>query len=138
MTKVKSVNSNDIVVRSSSEEFLVFSVQQSGDSVNVKYEDETLWITQKMMGVLFDVESNTITYHLKEIFESEELDRNSTTRKIRVVQKEGNRNVGREVEHYNLEVIISVGYRENAVRETQLNYKRLYREYKTEIVSSEL
>ena len=98
----------------------------------MKYEDETLWITQKMMGVLFDVESNTITYHLKEIFESEELDRNSTTRKIRVVQKEGNRNVGREVEHYNLEVIISVGYRENAVRETQLNYKRLYREYKTE------
>ena len=97
---MKNVNFGDIVVRSSSEEFLVFSVQQGGDSVNVKYEDETLWITQKMMGLLFDVESNTITYHLKEISESEELDRNSTTRKIRVVQKEGNRSVGREVGMY--------------------------------------
>jgi len=116
---VKNVNSNDMIVRSSSEEFLVFSAQQGGDSVNVKYEDETLWITQKMMGLLFNVESNTITYHLKEIFENEELDRNSTTRKIRVVQKEGNRSVGREVEHYNLDVIISVGYRVNSVRATQ-------------------
>ena len=73
---MKNANSNDMIIRSSSEEFLVFSAQQGGDSVNVKYEDETLWITQKMMGLLFNVESNTITYHLKEIFESEELDRN--------------------------------------------------------------
>lgn len=62
-------------IRSSAAEFLIFSVQEGTDSVEVLYQDENLWLTQKMMGQLFDVESNTITYHLKEIFDSEELNK---------------------------------------------------------------
>lgn len=71
------------------------------------------------MGELFNVESHTITYHLKEIFKSQELDENSTTRKIRVVQNEGNRAVTREIDFYNLDAIIAVGYRVNSYEATQ-------------------
>ena len=71
------------------------------------------------MSTLFGVESNTITYHLKEIYESGELAELATARKIRVVQTEGDRQVQREVLHYNLEAIISVGYRVNSRRATQ-------------------
>lgn len=106
-------------IRSSATEFLVFSMQAGADSLEVRYEDENLWLTQKMMGQLFDVESNTITYHLKEIYDSGELEKESTARKFRVVQQEGDRNVNREIEHYNLDAIISVGYRVNSMRATQ-------------------
>jgi len=88
-------------------------------SVDVFFYDETFWLTQKAMGELFNVESNTITYHLQEIYKSEELEEFSTTRKFRVVQKEGNRDVAREVSFYNLDVIISVGYRVNSKSATQ-------------------
>lgn len=106
-------------IRSSATEFLIFSAQAEADTIEVRYEDGTLWLTQKMMGVLFNVESNTITYHLKEIYDSRELEREATTRKFRVVQMEGNRNVSRETDHYNLDAIISVGYRVNSMRATQ-------------------
>lgn len=106
-------------VRSNAAEFLIFSMQEEADTIEVLYQDENLWLTQKMMGQLFDVESNTITYHLKEIFNSGELEREATTRKFRVVQKEGSRSVNREIEHFNLDVIISVGYRVNSIRATQ-------------------
>ena len=71
------------------------------------------------MGILFAVESHTITYHLKEIYKAEELDAKATTRKIRVVQKEGERQVKRNVDFYNLDAIISVGYRVNSFQATQ-------------------
>ena len=106
-------------IRSSAAEFLIFSIQEDADTVEVLYQDENLWLTQKMMGQLFDVESNTITYHLKEVFDSGELDREATARKFRVVQKEGNRSVNREIEHYNLDAIISVGYSVSSMRATQ-------------------
>ena len=109
----------DLIIRNSTAEFLIFEKQAHADSIEVRYEDETLWLTQKMMGELFDVESNTITYHLQEIFKSGELDRESTARKFRVVQTEGNRQVSREIEHYNLDAVISVGYRVNSIRATQ-------------------
>ena len=109
----------DLLIRSSTAEFLIFEKQANADSIEVRYEDETLWLTQKMMSNLFDVESNTITYHLQEIFKSGELDKESTTRKIRVVQTEGARQVNREVDHYNLDAVISVGYRVNSIRATQ-------------------
>ena len=83
-------------------------MKQGKDSIKVRYENENLWLTQKMMGQLFDVETNTITYHLKEIYESGELEKESTTRKSRVVQLEGTRKVSREIVHYNLDAIISV------------------------------
>lgn len=112
-------NGKDLSIRSSTAEFLIFEKQASADSIEVRYEDETLWLTQKMMSNLFDVESNTITYHLQEIFKSGELDKESTARKIRVVQTEGTRQVNREVDHYNLDAVISVGYRVNSIRATQ-------------------
>lgn len=71
------------------------------------------------MGELFEVESHTINYHIKEIYKSEELEEISTTRNFRVVQKEGNRDVAREIAFYNLDVIIAVGYRVNSKRATQ-------------------
>ena len=74
-------------------------------------QDETVWLTQKAMGQLFGVESHTVNYHLKEIFKSDELDEKSTARKIRVVQNEGKRKVTRALDFYNLDAIISVGYR---------------------------
>ena len=79
----------DLIIRNSTAEFLIFEKQAHADSIEVRYEDETLWLTQKMMSNLFDVESNTITYHLQEIFKSGELDKESTARKFRVVQTEG-------------------------------------------------
>lgn len=106
-------------IRSSATEFLIFSAQTEADTIEVRYEDGTLWLTQKMMGVLFNVEANTITYHLKEIYDSRELEKEATTRKFRVVQIEGKRNVSRETDHYNLDAIISVGYRVNSMRATQ-------------------
>ena len=109
----------ELIIRNSTAEFLIFEKQAHADSIEVRYEDETLWLTQKMMSNLFDVESNTITYHLQEIFKSGELDKESTARKFRVVQTEGTRQVSREVDHYNLDAVISVGYRVNSIRATQ-------------------
>ena len=109
----------DLLIRNSTAEFLTFELQSKQDSIEVRYEDETIWLTQKMMATLFDVESNTITYHLQEIYKSGELEREATTRKFRVVQTEGARQVSREVDHYNLDVVISVGYRVNSIRATQ-------------------
>lgn len=87
--------------------------------LEVRLEDETVWLTQAQMAELFDIKENTITYHIKEIYNTEELDVDSTTRKIRVVRKEGNRNVNRNIDFYNLDMIISVGYRVSSKRGTQ-------------------
>ena len=96
-----------------------FLMYEHDETVQVIVEEETIWATQKSMASLFGVESHTITYHLKEIYSSEELKENSTTRKIRAVQKEGNRNVNRELLYYNLDAIISVGYRVNSQKATK-------------------
>ena len=120
---------NELTIRSSAAEFLIFEEQSHADGVEVIYQDGTLWMSQRMMGLLFDVESNTITYHLGEIYKSGELEQISTTRKIRVVQQEGTRNVHREIDHYNLDAIISVGYRVNSIRATQ------FRRWATQVLS---
>ena len=90
-----------------------------GPEIQVKLEKDTVWLTQRAMGQLFGVESHTVTYHLKEIYKSVELDEKATTRKIRAVQHEGNRQVSRELDFYNLDAIVSVGYRVNSKRGTQ-------------------
>lgn len=113
------MDSKRLTIRSSTAEFLIFEKQSHVDSIEIRYEDGTLWLSQKMMAQLFDVESNTITYHLKEIYASGELEQEATTRKIRVVQTEGSRQVNRMIEHYNLDAVISVGYRVNSIRATQ-------------------
>ncbi|MEO6286969.1 MAG: virulence RhuM family protein [Dyadobacter sp.] len=87
--------------------------------VEVIFNDETFWLNQKRLAELFGVEVNTINYHLKEIYKSGELVEEATIRKIRIVQKEGARDVARDVDFYNLDAIIAVGYRVNSFQATQ-------------------
>ena len=99
--------------------FILYHTDDEDVSVNALIQNETIWLTQKSMSSLFDVAENNITYHLQNIYNTKELEENRTTQKIRVVQKEGNRNVSREVNFYNLDAIISVGYRVNSRRATK-------------------
>ena len=99
---------------------IIFYQNQTGNvKIEVLYDDENFWLTQKSMAELFSVKVNTINYHLKEVFNSGELKESSTIRKIRIVQKEGKRNVNREVDFYSLDAIIAVGYRVNSYEATQ-------------------
>jgi hypothetical protein len=104
----------------SSQNDIIFYNTPAGDvKIEVIFNDESFWLTQKRMAELFGVESHTVTYHLKEIFKTGELDENATARKIRVVQKEGVREISRELDFYNLDAIIAVGYRVNSYQATQ-------------------
>jgi len=96
--------------------------------IETKVENETVWITQKQMCELFGTAKSTISEHLKNIFENGELDKNSTVRKFRTVRMEGNRKVSRNIEYYNLDVIISVGYRVNSKKATK------FRQWATKIL----
>lgn len=106
-------------IRNSTAEFLIFTSQAGENTIEVMVQEETVWLTQKMIAALFAVEVNTINYHLKEIYKSGELQQLATIRNFRIVQTEGKREVNRDVEFYNLDVIISVGYRVNSLRATQ-------------------
>ncbi len=106
-------------IRNSTAEFLIFSAQSGGDGLEVRYEDETIWLTQKLMAQLFDVDVRTVSEHLGNIYKQGEIEREATLRIFRMVQTEGAREVTREIDHYNLDAIISVGYRVNSVRATQ-------------------
>lgn len=99
-------------------QFLIYRSVEENVSASALIADDTIWLTQKAMAQLFGVESNTVTYHLKEIYDSGELAEASTARKFRVVQAEGSRQVNRDIIHYNLDAIISVGYRVNSRRAT--------------------
>lgn len=112
-------NDKTKLVRNSTAEFLIFTAQAGEQSIEVRYEDETVWLTQKMMALLFDVTVPTINEHLKNIFDQGEIPREATIRKFRIVQIEGAREVSRTADFYNLDAIISVGYRVNSVRATQ-------------------
>ena len=100
-------------------QILFYETALEKSTIEVLYEEETFWLSQKKMAALFGVEVNTINYHLKEIFKSGELEENSTIRKFRRVQLEGTREVKRDIEFYNLDGIISVGYRVNSKQATQ-------------------
>jgi len=123
-------NSRDkkLQIRNSTAEFLVFTNQNKTSTIEVRYEDESIWLSQKLMAELFNVEVNTINYHLKEIYKSSEIQENGTIRKFRIVQQEGNRQVNRDVDFYNLDAIISVGYRVNSIRATQ------FRQWATQVL----
>jgi hypothetical protein len=99
--------------------FILYTAADGKVKVEVFVQDETVWLTQKAMGQLFGIESHTITYHLKEIYKAGELSEEATTRKIRAVQNEGKRKVARDLDFYNLDAIISVGYRVNSYQATQ-------------------
>lgn len=106
-------------IRNSTAEFLIFVAEGKEDGVQVAFQDDTIWATQKAMAELFDVSVPAISQHLKNIYESAELQQDRTIKKILTVQTEGSRQVNREVQMYNLDAIISVGYRVSSIRATQ-------------------
>lgn len=106
-------------IRNSTAEFLIFQIEGKEDGVQVVYHNESVWCTQKAMAQLFDCSSDNIGLHLKNIYETGELAQESTTENFSVVQTEGERQVNRKLKFYNLDAIISVGYRVNSTRATQ-------------------
>jgi hypothetical protein len=100
-------------------EIIFYSTPEGETRVEVLFQDETFWLSQKKMADLFGVEVHTINYHLKEIYTSGELQEQATIRKFRIVQKEGLREVSREIDLYQLDAIIAVGYRVNSLQATQ-------------------
>ncbi len=109
-------NDNKKLIRNSTAEFLIFTTQSGEKSIEARYEDETVWLTQKLMAELFDVGVNTINYHLKEVFKNQELDEKAVIRNFRITANDGK---NYNTNFYNLDAIISVGYRVNSVRATQ-------------------
>ena len=101
------------------DQILLYTTEDSDVKIDVFFQDETVWLTQKMMSELFDVDVRTVNEHLQNVYQEGELAKNATIRKFRIVQKEGNREVTRKINFYNLDAIISVGYRVNSVRATQ-------------------
>jgi len=114
-----------LTIRNSTAEFLMFTSQDGKNSIEARYEDETIWLTQKLMGELFQVGVNTINYHLKEIFKNDEIDESSVIRKFRITATDGK---NYNTNFYNLDAIISVGYRVNSLRATQ------FRQWATQIL----
>lgn len=114
----KKVEKKDISIRSSAAEYLTF-VAATGDdknSVEVRYEDENIWITQKMLAILYEVDVRTINYHIKKIFEDSELTEDSVIRKFRITAEDGK---SYDTMHYNLQMIIAVGFKVNSERAVQ-------------------
>lgn len=112
---------NEISIRSSAAEYLTYvaSIGEQEDSIEMRYEDENIWLTQKMMATLYDVDVRTISDHIKKIYLDSELEEEATIRKFRIVQTEGTRQVQRETKHYNLQMIIAVGFKVNNERAVQ-------------------
>ncbi len=108
-------------LRSSAAEYLTYiaAVGDDKDVFEVRYQDENIWLTQKMLAKLYDVTVPTISEHITKIFDDDELQEVSTVRNFRIVQEEGNRNVSRDVKHYSLQMIIAVGFKVNSERAVQ-------------------
>ena len=111
----------EITIRSSAAEYLTYvaSVGDQQDSIEMRYEDENIWLTQKMMATLYDVDVRTINEHIKKIYSDSELEEDSTIRNFRIVQTEGSRQVTRDTKHYSLQMIIAVGFKVNSERAVQ-------------------
>uniref|UniRef100_UPI00402A492A virulence RhuM family protein n=1 Tax=Gemmiger formicilis TaxID=745368 RepID=UPI00402A492A len=112
---------DEITIRSSAAEYLTYvaSVGDQQDSIEMCYEDENIWLTQKMMATLYDVDVRTINEHIKKIYSDSELEEDSPIRNFRIVQTEGSRQVTRDTKHYNLQMIIAVGFKVNSERAVQ-------------------
>ena len=100
-------------------ELLVYQGEGLDQPIRVLLEGETAWLTQRLMAELFQIGVNTVNHHVKEIYDDEELLPEATIRKYRIVQTEGTRQVSRLVDHYNLEMILAVGYRVRSRRGVQ-------------------
>lgn len=106
-------------IRNSTAEFLIFTRQAGEKGIEVRVEEETVWLTQKLIAVLFGVTVPTVNEHLANLYAQKEISEPATIRNFRTVQKEGRREVARNVDFYNLDAIIAVGFRVNSVRATQ-------------------
>jgi len=112
---------NEVTIRSSAAEYLTFVAATGGDenAYEMRYEDENVWLTQKMMATIYDVSVQNIGQHIKKVLEDNELEREATIKKYFIVQTEGEREVQRNVDHYNLQMIIAVGFKVNNERAVQ-------------------
>ncbi len=117
----KSAKSHEITLRSSAAEYLTFvsAIGDQPESVELRYQDENIWLTQRLMAELYGVEVPTINEHIQKIYADHELDEEATIRNFRIVQTEGTRQVSREVKHYSLQMIIAVGFKVNNERAVQ-------------------
>ncbi len=122
---MRKKKSNKDIVRSSAAEYLTFIAATGDSGVDVIYADENIWLSQKMMGILYQVETHTVNYHLKKVFEDNELDENSVIRNFRITATDGKEY---QTKHYNLSAIIAVGYKVNSERAVQ------FRKWATQIV----
>lgn len=102
---------------------IIYTTESGHDAIEVRLEDETVWLTQKQMGALFGRDYKTTAKHVKNVFGEGELKQKSTVANFATVQTEGGRTVSRDIEYYNLDVIISVGYRVKSKRGTQFVWR---------------
>ena len=111
----------EITIRSSAAEYLTYvaTVGDQQDSIEMRYEDENIWLTQKMMAALYDVSVAAINQHIKKVYNDSELEPEESIKKYLIVQNEGSRQVSRETNHYNLQMIIAVGFKVNNDRAIQ-------------------
>ena len=118
------------MIRSSTAEYLTYVAATGTDntSVEMRYEDENIWLTQKMLATIYDVDVATINQHIKNIYNDNELLEDATIRNFQIVQNEGKRQVNRAVKHYNLQMIISIGFKVNNEKAVQ------FRKWANEIV----
>lgn len=124
---MKPKKEHDISIRSSAAEYLTFIAASGEGGVEAVYADENVWLTQKMMGVLYNVETHTVNYHLKKVFSDHELEENAVIRKFRITAADGK---SYDTMHYNLKAIIAVGYKVNSERAVQ------FRKWATDIIES--
>lgn len=127
---MKIKQDKQLQIRNSTADFLVFAKQSDSDGIEVRVHNESVWLTQKGMAQLFDCSTDNISLHLKNVYESGELNEDATAEIFSVVQQEGAREVTRKIKFYNLDAIISVGYRINSVRATQ------FRQWATNILKT--
>lgn len=121
-------DSDKKLIRNSTAEFLIFTGQAGEQSIEARYENETIWLTQQLMAELFQSSKQNISHHIRSIFNEGELTPEATVKKYLTVRQEGKRHVQRELEYYSLDMIISVGYRVNSVRATQ------FRQWATQVL----
>jgi len=114
----KITQNNQLQIRNSTAEFLIFTKNTTGETLEVRLQEGTIWLTQKLISALFDVDRSVITKHLNNIYQEDELNKEATCAIFAQVQMEGNRQITRSVDFYNLDAIIAVGYRVNSARAT--------------------
>lgn len=113
------INGKNDLIRSSAAEYLTYIAASGEEGIEIRYEDENIWLTQKMLAALYEVSAAAINQHIKRIYDDNELEENRTIKNFLIVQNEGTRTVQREVKHYNLQMIIAVGFKVNNEKAVQ-------------------